>query len=66
MSAMARTSDEPAGTDTPDEATGAEPHAGALGAFIRAQRQLADLSLRQLASLSNVSNAYLSLSLIHI
>lgn len=31
-----------------------------LGAYIRAQRQLADLSLRQLATLSNVSNAYLS------
>lgn len=31
-----------------------------LGAYIRAQRQLADLSLRQLAAMSNVSNAYLS------
>lgn len=31
-----------------------------LGSYIRAQRQLADLSLRQLAGLSNVSNAYLS------
>lgn len=31
-----------------------------LGAFIRAQRQLSDMSLRQLAALSNVSNAYLS------
>jgi len=31
-----------------------------LGAYIRAQRQLADLSLRQLAGMSNVSNAYLS------
>ncbi len=31
-----------------------------LGAYIRTQRQLADLSLRQLATLSNVSNAYLS------
>lgn len=31
-----------------------------LGGYIRAQRQLADLSLRQLAGLSNVSNAYLS------
>jgi transcriptional regulator with XRE-family HTH domain len=34
--------------------------ADVLGAYIRAQRQLADLSLRQLAGLSNVSNAYLS------
>ncbi|HWB72796.1 MAG TPA: helix-turn-helix transcriptional regulator [Egibacteraceae bacterium] len=32
----------------------------ALGAFIRAQRQLANLSLRQLAELTNVSNPYLS------
>jgi transcriptional regulator with XRE-family HTH domain len=31
-----------------------------LGGFIRLQRQLADLSLRQLAELSDVSNAYLS------
>ena len=32
----------------------------ALGAFIRNQRQLANLSLREMASLSDVSNAYLS------
>ena len=32
----------------------------ALGAFIRTQRQLANMSLRQMASLSDVSNAYLS------
>ncbi|MFI5046182.1 MAG: helix-turn-helix domain-containing protein [Acidimicrobiia bacterium] len=32
----------------------------ALGAFIRAQRQLANLSLRQLADLTHVSNPYLS------
>jgi transcriptional regulator with XRE-family HTH domain len=31
-----------------------------LGAYIRAQRRLADLSLRQLSAQSNVSNAYLS------
>jgi len=31
-----------------------------LGAYIRAQRQMADLSLRQLSAQSNVSNAYLS------
>jgi transcriptional regulator with XRE-family HTH domain len=42
-------------TDTP---TGAA--VDVLGAYIRAQRQLAELSLRQLAGLSNVSNAYLS------
>lgn len=33
---------------------------GALGAFIRAQRQLADLSLREMAAMTRISNAYLS------
>lgn len=32
----------------------------ALGGFIRAQRQLARLSLREMAALTSVSNAYLS------
>jgi transcriptional regulator with XRE-family HTH domain len=32
----------------------------ALGAFIRAQRMTADLSLRELAARTSVSNAYLS------
>ncbi|MGH3899510.1 MAG: helix-turn-helix domain-containing protein [Pseudonocardiaceae bacterium] len=32
----------------------------ALGGFIRAQRQLADLSLREMAALTRISNAYLS------
>ena len=32
----------------------------ALGAFIRAQRTMADLSLRELSVLTKVSNAYLS------
>ena len=32
----------------------------ALGAFIRAQRQLANLSLRQMADLAQISNPYLS------
>ena len=36
------------------------PQAEALGAFIRAQRRLADLSLREMATLTHVSNAYLS------
>jgi|tagenome__1003787_1003787.scaffolds.fasta_scaffold20871376_4 transcriptional regulator with XRE-family HTH domain len=31
-----------------------------LGAFIRTRRELADLSLRQLAALTSISNAYLS------
>jgi transcriptional regulator with XRE-family HTH domain len=33
---------------------------GSLGGYIRLQRQLADLSLRQLSDLTKVSNAYLS------
>jgi transcriptional regulator with XRE-family HTH domain len=33
---------------------------GPLGAFIRAQRQMADLSLREMAALTRISNAYLS------
>lgn len=32
----------------------------ALGGFIRAQRQLANLSLREMAAMTSVSNAYLS------
>lgn len=32
----------------------------ALGGFIRSQRQLANLSLRELAGLTSLSNAYLS------
>lgn len=31
-----------------------------LGGFIRAQRQMANLSLRQLSAMTDVSNAYLS------
>ena len=47
-------------------ATGTVPSSGwtaqmnALGEFIRAQRQLANLSLREMASMTSVSNAYLS------
>jgi transcriptional regulator with XRE-family HTH domain len=36
-----------------------EPQSG-LGAFIKAQRELANLSLRQLSDLAKVSNPYLS------
>lgn len=32
----------------------------ALGGFIRSQRQLADLSLREMGDLAKISNAYLS------
>jgi len=38
----------------------AEDRLKALGEFIRTQRRLADLSLRQLANLTKVSNPYLS------
>ncbi len=46
-----------------DDGTARDPwqaQLGALGAFIRAQRQLADLSLREMAALTRISNAYLS------
>jgi transcriptional regulator with XRE-family HTH domain len=43
---------------SPDSTRDQQLHA--LGAFIRAQRQLANLSLRQLADLTHVSNPYLS------
>jgi transcriptional regulator with XRE-family HTH domain len=36
------------------------PPTAVLGAYLRAQRKLADLSLRQLAEMAQVSNAYLS------
>jgi transcriptional regulator with XRE-family HTH domain len=37
-----------------------KPQLEALGAFIRAQRRMADLSLREMAAVAKVSNAYLS------
>jgi transcriptional regulator with XRE-family HTH domain len=37
-----------------------EDHRRALGDFIRSQRKLARLSLRQLSALTNISNPYLS------
>jgi transcriptional regulator with XRE-family HTH domain len=42
-----------------DEPEG-DSRTGGLGGYIRLQRQLADLSLRQLADMTKVSNAYLS------
>jgi transcriptional regulator with XRE-family HTH domain len=42
-----------------DEPEG-DAQADGLGGYIRLQRQLADLSLRQLSELTKVSNAYLS------
>lgn len=50
--------------DEPDAAAEEQPGDEAakpnLGAFIRNQRQLANMSLRQMAQLTDVSNAYLS------
>src|SRR4051812_5599661 len=40
--------------------TAAEDRARQLGEYIRLQRQMADLSLRGMAELTKVSNAYLS------
>jgi transcriptional regulator with XRE-family HTH domain len=67
----ARSADEPVSVTGADAAPGpgARPGAmppgwtaqmNALGDFIRAQRQLANLSLREMASMTSVSNAYLS------
>jgi len=50
-------SDEGAGRSVTDPWT---TQMDALGGFIRAQRHLANLSLREMASLTSVSNAYLS------
>ena len=37
-----------------------EPHLAAFGAFLRSQRRMANLSLREMAERTKVSNAYLS------
>jgi transcriptional regulator with XRE-family HTH domain len=49
-------------TNMPSEpkAQAADDSRRVLGAFIRAQRQMANLSLRQLSALTEVSNPYLS------
>ena len=44
----------------PDVRHEVEQRLADLGAFIRAQRQLADMSVRRLADLAGVSNPYLS------
>lgn len=46
----------------PEDATASEDDVPAhvLGSFIRAQRQMANLSLRQLSAMTDVSNPYLS------
>lgn len=46
------------GEQQPDDPWAAQ--LAALGSFIRMQRQLADLSLREMANLTKLSNAYLS------
>ena len=56
---------EPAAPEPPAPEAGVRPNAwaapmNALGGFIRAQRQLAKLSLRDMATMTSVSNAYLS------
>jgi transcriptional regulator with XRE-family HTH domain len=48
------------GSDEEADATTDEAPRNLLGGFIRAQRQLANLSLRQLSALTEVSNPYLS------
>lgn len=48
-----------ASTDESDATTQANPRQ-VLGEFIRVQRQMANLSLRQLSALTEISNPYLS------
>jgi transcriptional regulator with XRE-family HTH domain len=38
----------------------ADPRASALGEFIRRQRELSELSMRQVATMAGISNPYLS------
>ena len=49
----------PPGNDTPGENPW-EPHLAAFGQYLRSQRRLANLSLREMAERTKVSNAYLS------
>ncbi len=42
------------------DSTGADALWGSVGEFIRAQREMANLSLRQLADIAKISNPYLS------
>ncbi len=58
MTGGATGADGPPGTGS-DRAAGGEPW-GSFGGYLRSQRQLAQLSLRQLAELTKVSNPYLS------
>lgn len=62
----ARPGSEPDSPPDPDQGAEAgsgpdwRPQLESLGRFIRAQRRIAGLTLRQLADLADVSNAYLS------
>jgi transcriptional regulator with XRE-family HTH domain len=58
----ARHDEEPTGEEPADRRTSGawSVPINALGDFIRAQRQLAKLSLREMAAMTSVSNAYLS------
>jgi transcriptional regulator with XRE-family HTH domain len=49
-----------AGEDPESREVGWSASMNALGEFIRTQRQLAKLSLREMAAMTSVSNAYLS------
>jgi transcriptional regulator with XRE-family HTH domain len=49
-----------AGEDSESREVGWSASMNPLGQFIRAQRQLAKLSLREMAAMTSVSNAYLS------
>jgi transcriptional regulator with XRE-family HTH domain len=46
--------------DSPGADVPWEPHLAAFGAFLRSQRRMANLSLREMAERTKVSNAYLS------
>jgi transcriptional regulator with XRE-family HTH domain len=57
------TPEEPEAAGTPEQPTVSDTwnaQMEALGAFIRSQRKLANLSLRQLAEMTTLSNPYLS------
>lgn len=47
-------------TDDADDTAENAENTDTLGAFIRAQRKLANLSVRQLSTMAEISNAYLS------
>jgi transcriptional regulator with XRE-family HTH domain len=60
---VTETPEQPAGAEPPEQPTVSDTwnaQMEALGAFIRSQRKLANLSLRQLAEMTTLSNPYLS------